>query len=159
MSNDTFSEVNQMNVIRYEPLSMLRRLNDEVGRLFEDSYYGLADADQSSAVTSHWAPAVDIKEEADRFVLRADVPGVDARDIEITMENGVLTVKGERKREDTEEREGYKRVERVYGSFYRRFTLPDTADADKISAASKNGVLEVTIPKQEKVQPRRIQVS
>ena len=138
-----------MSVIRYEPLGLLRRLNDEVGRLFDEGYYGPADADQSSAVTSHWAPAVDIKEEADRFVLRADVPGVDSKDIEITMENGVLTIKGERSREDSEEREGYKRVERVYGSFYRRFTLPDTADADKISAASKNGVLEVSIPKQE----------
>lgn len=148
-----------MNVIRYEPLSVLRRLNEEVGRLFDDSYYGLADSDQSSAVTSHWAPAVDIEEESDRFVLRADVPGVESKDIEITMENGVLTIKGQRSREDTEERDGYKRVERVYGNFYRRFTLPDTADADKISATSKSGVLEVTIPKQEKVQPRRIQVS
>ena len=145
-----------MNVIRYEPLGMLRRLNDEVGRLFDDSYNGLGEGDQSSAVTSRWAPAVDIKEEANSFVLRADVPGVDSKDIEITMENGVLTVKGQRKRADTEDREGYKRVERVYGSFYRRFTLPDTADADKVSATNKNGVLEVTIPKQEKVQPRRI---
>ncbi|MDX1513596.1 MAG: Hsp20/alpha crystallin family protein [Gammaproteobacteria bacterium] len=148
-----------MNVIRYEPISLLRRLNEEVGRLFDENYYGLSDSDQSSAVTSHWAPAVDIKEETDRFVLRADVPGVDSKDIDITMENGVLTIKGERKREDMEQRDGYKRVERVYGSFYRRFTLPDTADADKISATNKNGVLEVTIPKQEKVQPRRIEVS
>ena len=148
-----------MNVIRYEPLTVLRRLNQEVGRLFEDSYYGTGDSDQTNAVTSHWAPAVDIKEETDRFVLRADVPGVDSKDIDITMENGVLTIKGQRNREETEEREGYKRVERVYGSFYRRFTLPDTADADKISASSSNGVLEVAIPKQEKVQPRRIQVS
>lgn len=147
-----------MSVIRYEPLTMLRRLNDEVGRLFDDSYYGVGDADQSSAATSHWAPAVDIKEEADRFVIRADVPGVDAKDIDITMENGVLTIKGQRNREDVEERDGYKRVERVYGNFYRRFTLPDTADAEKVSASSNNGVLEVTIPKQEKVQPRRIPV-
>lgn len=148
-----------MNVIRYEPLNVLRRLNEEVGRLFDESYYGYPDSDQSSAVTSHWAPAVDIKEENDRFLLRADVPGVDSKDIDITMENGVLTIRGQRSREDSEEREGYKRVERVYGSFYRRFTLPDTADAEKISATSKNGVLEVSIPKQEKVQPRRIQVS
>ncbi len=148
-----------MNVIRYEPLGVLRQFHDEVSRLFDEDYRGLTGKDQSSAATSHWAPAVDIKEEADRYVLRADVPGVDSKDIEITMENGVLTIKGERKHEDTEEREGYKRVERVYGTFYRRFTLPDTADAEKVSASSKNGVLEVTIPKQEKVQPRKIKIS
>lgn len=147
-----------MNIIRYEPLGMLRRFHDEVGRLFDEGYYGTANGDQSSAVTSHWAPAVDIKEESGRYLLRADVPGVDPNDIEITMENGVLTIKGERKHEQKEEREGYKRVERVYGTFYRRFTLPDTADADKVSASSKNGVLEVSIPKQEKVQPRKIKV-
>ena len=148
-----------MSVIRYEPLGMLRRFHDEVSRLFDEDYYGVAGGDQSSAATSHWAPAVDIKEEQDRYVLRADVPGVDSKDIEITMENGVLTIKGERKLEEKEEREGYKRVERVYGTFFRRFTLPDTADAEKVSASSKNGVLEVTIPKQEKVQPRKIKVS
>jgi HSP20 family protein len=153
------AEVLKMNVIRYEPLGMLRRFHDEVSRLFDEDYYGVAGGDQSSAATSHWAPAVDIKEEQDRYLLRADVPGVDSKDIEITMENGVLTIKGERKHEDKEEREGYKRVERVYGAFFRRFTLPDTADADKVSASSKNGVLEVTIPKQEKVQPRKIKVS
>jgi len=148
-----------MNVIRYEPMGMLRRFHDEVSRLFDEDYYGVAGGDQSSAATSHWAPAVDIKEEQDSYVLRADVPGVDSKDIEITMENGVLTIKGERKHENSEDREGYKRVERVYGTFFRRFTLPDTADADKVSASSKNGVLEVTIPKQEKVQPRKIKVS
>ncbi|MDX1528531.1 MAG: Hsp20/alpha crystallin family protein [Gammaproteobacteria bacterium] len=148
-----------MNVIRYQPLGMLRQFHDEVSRLFDEDYRGLVSGDQSSAATSHWAPAVDIKEEVDRYVLRADVPGVDSKDIEITMENGVLTIKGERKYEDQEEREGYKRVERVYGTFFRRFTLPDTADAEKVSASSKNGVLEVSIPKQEKVQPRKIKIS
>jgi HSP20 family protein len=153
------AEVLKMSVIRYEPLGMLRRFHDEVSRLFDEDQYGVAGGDQSSAATSHWAPAVDIKEEQDRYLLRADVPGVDSKDIEITMENGVLTIKGERSLEDKEEREGYKRVERVYGTFFRRFTLPDTADAEKVSASSKNGVLEVTIPKQEKVQPRKIKVS
>jgi HSP20 family protein len=146
-----------MNVIHYEPSSRLRRFHDEVGRLFDDRYL-MGDVDESSAVTSRWAPAVDIKEEPDRYVLRADVPGVESKDIEITLEDGVLTIKGERTLEDKEERQGYKRVERAYGSFYRRFTLPDTADADRVSATGKNGVLEVTIPKQEKVQPRRIEV-
>jgi HSP20 family protein len=101
---------------------------------------------------------VDIREDKDAYVLHADVPGVDPKDIEVHMENGVLTIRGERKSETKEERENYKRVERVRGTFYRRFTLPDTADADKISAKSVNGVLEVRIPKQETVQPRRISV-
>jgi len=146
-----------MNVIHYEPSSRLRRFHDEMGRLFDDRYL-MGDVDESSAVTSRWAPAVDIKEESDSYVLRADVPGVESKDIEITLEDGVLTIKGERTLEDKEERQGYKRVERAYGSFYRRFTLPDTADAERVSASGKNGVLEVTIPKQEKVQPRRIEV-
>jgi HSP20 family protein len=91
-------------------------------------------------------------------VLHADVPGVDPTDIELQMENGVLTLRGERKSEVKEEKDNYHRVERVTGSFYRRFTLPDTADAENISAKSVNGVLEVRIPKQARVQPRRIEV-
>jgi HSP20 family protein len=115
-------------------------------------------AEGSSVATSDWVPAVDIKEEKDSFVIIADIPGVDPKDIEVHMENGMLTIKGEKESEKKEEREGYKRVERSYGSFYRRFSLPDTADAEKISAKSNNGVLEVTIGKQEQVQPRKISV-
>lgn len=150
-----------MNVVRYEPVNLLRRFQDEVNRMLHDDFAvsGNLEGDRSRVATSAWTPAVDVKEEAGRFVITADVPGVEPKDIDITMENGVLTIKGERKHEEKEEREGYKRVERVYGTFYRRFTLPDTADAEKVSASSKNGVLEVTIPKQEKVQPRKIKVS
>jgi HSP20 family protein len=116
-------------------------------------------ADEGSSVaTSDWVPAVDIKEEKDSFVIVADIPGVDPKDIEVHMENGMLTIKGEKESEKKEEREGYKRVERSFGSFYRRFSLPDTADAEKITAKSNNGVLEVTIGKQEQVQPRKISV-
>jgi HSP20 family protein len=116
-------------------------------------------ADEGSSVaTSDWVPAVDIKEEKDSFVIVADIPGVDPKDIEVHMENGMLTIKGEKESEKKEEREGYKRVERSFGSFYRRFSLPDTADAEKITAKSNNGVLEVTIGKQEQVQPRKIAV-
>ena len=149
-----------MNVVRYEPWSVLRKFHDDVNQLFGESPWSLpAEDDQSKVVTSRWSPAVDIKEEEDRFVLLADIPGVDSKDIEVTMDKGVLTVKGERSREKEEERNGYKRVERSYGTFYRRFSLPDSADADAITAKGKNGVLEVTIPKHEKVQPRKIAVS
>ncbi|MEJ2060910.1 MAG: Hsp20/alpha crystallin family protein [Gammaproteobacteria bacterium] len=140
-----------MALMRYEPWSLLSQLQREM-----DNMYGRRD--EEGAATSDWVPAVDIKENEDAYVLHADVPGVEPKDIEIHMENGVLTIRGERKEEKTEERENYKRVERVRGTFYRRFTLPDTADAANISAKSVNGVLEVRIPKQEKAQPRRITV-
>jgi HSP20 family protein len=149
-----------MNVVRYEPWGLLRRFQDDVNQLMGESRIGsAAEADRSSIVTSNWTPAVDIKEENERFVLKADIPGVDAKDIEVTMEDGVLTIKGERKHESEEEANGYKRIERSYGSFYRRFSLPDSADAERVTAKGKNGVLEVVIPKHEKVQPRRITVS
>ena len=105
-----------------------------------------------------WIPSVDVREEDSRFVVYADLPGVDAKDIEITAEKGVLTLRGERKSGTKNEGNGFERVERVAGSFLRRFTLPEDANADGISARHVNGVLEVTIPKQQQVQPKRISV-
>ncbi len=149
-----------MNVVRYEPWGLLRRFNEDVNQLFNESRVASAvDGDQSSIATSNWTPAVDIKEEDEGFVLKADVPGVDPKDIDVTMDDGVLTIKGERRHESEEDANGYKRVERSYGNFYRRFSLPDTANADAVTAKGKDGVLEIFIPKQEKVQPRRISVS
>ncbi len=149
-----------MNVVRYEPWGSLRRLHDDVSQLFGESRFGsVAEGDRSNVVTSTWTPAVDIKEQDEGFVLKADIPGVDPNDIEVTMDSGVLTVKGERKHEVQEDASGYKRVERSYGTFYRRFSLPDSADAEGVTATGKDGVLEVFIPKHEKVQPRRITVS
>jgi len=149
-----------MNVVRYEPWGLLRRFHDDVNQLFGESQVeASAEGDRSRIVTSNWTPAVDIKEEDGRFVLKADVPGVDPKDIDVTMEDGVLTIKGERRYESEDEANGYKRVERSYGTFYRRFSLPDTANAEDITAKGKDGVLEVVIPKLEKVQPRRITVN
>ncbi|MDO9372655.1 MAG: Hsp20/alpha crystallin family protein [Gammaproteobacteria bacterium] len=145
-----------MALIRYEPLNMLTRLQNEMNRLFDDRLP--RGEDNGNVVTSDWIPKVDIKEEDKRFVILADIPGVDPKDIEVTMENGLLTIKGARASESTEEREGYKRIERSRGSFYRRFSMPDTADAEKISAHGKNGVLEIVIPKHERLQPRKISV-
>ncbi len=149
-----------MALIRYEPYSLLDQLQREFSRLSSVDP-GVRDevSDDSDIAVSHWRPAVDIKEEQDRYIIRADLPGIEAKDIEITMENGVLTLKGERASEKTEEREGYRRIERARGTFYRRFSLPDTADADKIEAKSKDGVLEIVLPKHRKVQPRRISVN
>jgi len=138
-----------MAITRYEPWSLLNRLQRELEQ----------GAAEGSTATAEWAPAVDIKEEADKFVLHADIPGVKPEEIDISMEAGVLTIKGEKKTEALTEKENYKRVERTYGSFYRRFSLPDTANSEAISAVSKNGVLEITIPKRESVQPKKINVS
>jgi HSP20 family protein len=138
-----------MNVIRYEPFSLVDQVFN--GLLSER---GLA----SDAPVAAWTPRVDVKEEATRFVIHADIPGVDPKDIEITLEEGVLTLKGERKSEARSEQDGWTRVERVAGSFSRRFTLPETVDADGVVAKGEHGVLEIVIPKQAKVQPRKIQV-
>lgn len=140
-----------MAITRYEPWGLLSQLQKELERNFAFT--------EGSTATAEWAPAVDIKEEADKFVINADIPGVKPEDIDISMENGVLTIKGEKKSEAKTEKEGYKRVERTYGSFYRRFSLPDTANAEAISAASKHGVLEIVIPKREAVQPKKISVA
>ncbi len=150
-----------MAMLRYEPWGLLRQiqqdLNNSLGS-FEGSASENADIDSSDVVTSHWRPAVDIREETERFVIEADLPGVDPKDIGVTMENGILSLKGERRFEQDVAGDNYKRVERAYGMFYRRFSLPDTADPEKIEAHGKNGVLEIILPKQAKVQPRRINV-
>ena len=148
-----------MNLIRYEPWGFFGRFHSDINRLFGDLALATDNEhDGSRDVASRWSPAVDITEEADRYVLTADVPGVDPKGIEVTMEDGVLTIKGERIREETHERDGFKRVERAHGSFYRRFSLPDSANAEAITANGSNGVLEISIPKHEKVQPRKISI-
>ena len=147
-----------MSLTRYEPWTLINLLQRDLDRL-SGRHPGLAgeSGDADNAVAD-WAPPVDIVEEKDRFVLRADVPGVRADDIDISMENGVLSIAGSRQHEKTAEAEGLRRFERVSGRFHRRFTLPDTADADNVAAKCLNGVLEVTIPKQTRVLPRRITV-
>lgn len=136
----------------YQPWGLLNQLQRELERAHEGG------SGEGSIATAEWTPSVDIKEENDKFVLHADIPGVKPEDIDVSMENGVLTIKGEKKTEAKTEQEGYKRVERTYGSFYRRFSLPDTANADAISAKSKLGVLEIVIPKREAVKPKKINV-
>ncbi len=144
-----------MTLVRYEPWNILNQFRREMDRLYDPSSEG---DETSSIATSDWIPPVDIRETDTTFEIHADIPGVDPKDIDVHMENGILTIKGERHSETREEHEGYKRIERSRGSFYRRFSLPDTADADKITAKSNHGVLEITIPKQEQVQPRKISV-
>lgn len=136
-----------------DPWREMDRWRRDVERVFN----ALEETDNTAA-TATWTPAVDIKEQTDAYVLHADLPGVDPKDIDVHMEDGVLTIKGQREWDNKEQREDYSRIERVRGNFYRRFTLPDTADSENITANSKDGVLQVRIPKHEKVQPRRIAV-
>lgn len=144
-----------MAIVRYEPWNLVSQLHDEVNRLFD---HRLGKLDREAAPVSDWLPAVDVKEEAERYVILADLPGVDAKDIEVSMENGQLTLRGQRETDATLEKDNFKRVERARGTFFRRFTLPDTADAERVTARSRNGVLEVVIPKSTRPQPRKIQV-
>ena len=129
----------------------------EFKQLFDRALHD-ADGDQSNVVTSQWAPRVDIKEDDDRFVIYADVPGVDPSLIEVHMDKGILTIKGERNTVNTEETSRFSRVERAQGVFYRRFSLPDSANPEGITATGRNGVLEIVIPKRPETTPRRIKV-
>jgi HSP20 family protein len=133
----------------------VNRLHQSLDQFFNET---LSSPEASSSPSVAWVPRVDIHEEKDRFVVMADVPGVDPKDIDITAENGVLTVRGERRAEKRETDTGYERVERVSGTFLRRFTLPEGANTESIKARQTNGVLEVTIPKTPALQPRRIAI-
>jgi HSP20 family protein len=146
-----------MSLIRHQAWNQNNPLHDEIKQVF-DRFLNDNDTDASSVVTSQWVPRVDIKEEAERFVIFVDLPGVDPKDIEVNMDKGMLSIKGERKAENRVENERYSRVERAHGVFYRRFALPESANPDGIGASGKNGVLEITIPKRPETTPRRISV-
>ncbi len=143
-----------MTITRYEPTDMWNRLQKQMSELFR----GMPEMEMSNVATSQWMPLVDIKEEADKFIIKADIPGVKSEKIEVTMEHGALTIRGERQEEKREEKEGYHRVERSHGTFYRRFTMPDTADAEHIKASCRDGVLEIEVPKRAASKARRIEV-
>jgi len=147
-----------MNLTRYEPWELLDQLHRQLNKVFDTQ--SDASGEMGSSATADWIPPADIAEFKDRWVLKFDVPGVNANAIEITLEQGVLTISGEREKEAVDDQTLRHRVERPHGRFHRRFTLPDTIDASNVQATGRgNGVLEVTIPKQPKAQPRRIEVS
>ncbi len=147
-----------MNIVRYQQWPVQAALQNEIKQAFDRFFDQGGDTDESAVVTAQWVPRVDIREEAGQFVLHADLPGIDPADIEVQMDKGILSIKGERKSESRSENEHFSRIERRYGSFHRRFALPDSADADGITASGRNGVLEIRIPKKPAATPRRIQV-
>jgi len=143
-----------MNIARFEPWTFVDLLHRDLDRLAD--YRGIARNDPASV--ADWIPAVDILEEKDRFVLRADVPGVEPDDIDVSMDSGVLNVSGERRAVPRADDAGVQRIERATGRFFRHFTLPETADAEGITAKCTNGILEVSIPKMPEIRARRIAV-
>ena len=146
-----------MALARYNPLGELSSLQREMNRLFNERVPADAGG-EAGLMAADWSPAVDVKETDNEYRITADIPGVDPKDIEVSVENGVLTIRGERSEESEDNEDNYRRVERFRGTFFRRFTLPETADAERIKAQGNNGVLEVTIPKQERAHRRKIEV-
>lgn len=141
------------------PWAVQSGLQNDLKQVFDRFFGEATEGDQSNVVTSQWAPRVDIREEPARFVIEADIPGVDPKNIEIHMDKGILSIRGERAGESKQDGANYTRVERSRGSFYRRFALPDTANADGIEAKGAHGVLEIVIPKRAETTPRRISVN
>ena len=145
-----------INLVYYQPRSVLDRWHREIDQIFNER----ADASQPAVPNSAaWMPSVDLQEEDDRFVLRADVPGVALKDIEVFAEDGTLTVRGERPVRERANSDGFEHIERAAGAFLRRFTLPDSARVEAIKARCADGVLEIEIPKQTRVEATRIPVT
>jgi HSP20 family protein len=148
-----------MTIIRREPARELHSIQQEVNRLFGTFFDSPTGASFRSGHARRWVPAMDVAEDGDQYVLRADLPGVDEGDLKIEVEHNVLTISGERRSEVRDRKDGYYRVERASGSFSRSLTLPDGVDADSVHASFENGVLEVTIPKPAEHKPRRVEIS
>jgi HSP20 family protein len=151
-----------MAIVRWEPFRDLASLQERMNRLFEDSFHGRggspAGREDEWALGGSWAPSVDIYEHDNTIVLKAEIPGVDPKDVDIRVENNTLTLRGERKLDHEVKRDSYHRVERTYGQFSRSFTLPSTVNTEKIKAEYKDGVLKVALPKREEAKPKQIQV-
>ncbi|HXP81866.1 MAG TPA: Hsp20/alpha crystallin family protein [Verrucomicrobiae bacterium] len=142
-------------IARLEPFRGLSTLQDQFNRLFNESF---RNHPEESALTT-WAPAVDIYETPNELVVKADLPDVNEKDIDVRVENNLLTIRGERKFEKSVSEENFLRVERTYGAFSRSFSLPNTVNAETIGAEYKNGVLTVTLPKREESKPRQVKVT
>lgn len=146
-----------MNIVKHDPFRELRNLQDEMTRLFTG--VRPASFNREEMTNGAWAPSVDIFEDKDRLILEAELPGMNRDDFEISVENNVFTLRGERKFEKKAEGDNYHRIERSYGSFTRSFTLPQTITADGATAEFENGVLRVALPKREETKARKIEIT
>jgi HSP20 family protein len=145
-----------LTITRRDPFRGLAALHEQLNRLFDDPFFRIQPSD--SALTA-WSPAVDIYETENELTLKADLPGLQEKDLDVRVENNMLTIRGERKWEKNVSEDNYLRVERSYGSFSRSFSLPSTVNTDAIRAEYKNGVLEVHMPKREESKPRQVKVT
>jgi len=144
-----------MAIVKVDPFRELAAMQDRMARMFGDVYL----RDEDTAFRGSWTPAVDIFEtESHDLVLKVELPGMTREDIEVSVENGTLMLKGQKKFDDTVKEENYRRVERSYGQFHRSFTLPNTVDTSKVAADYKNGILTVKLPFREEAKPRTINV-
>jgi HSP20 family protein len=148
-----------MAIVRWEPFRDLAGVQDRMNRIFDEAFRGPRGTEDDWALGGAWAPAVDIYEHEGNLVLKAELPGIEHKDVDVRVENNVLTLRGERKFDSEVKREEYHRVERAYGTFSRSFTLPNAVDTDKIKAEFKDGVLRVTLPQREEAKPKQISIS
>jgi len=145
---------------RWEPINDISNLSQRMDRMFEELMgRGLRRLAEDDRLRGSWSPAVNILEKKDAIVITADLPGLKAEDVDVTVDNGVLTIRGERRLEEASEGETYHRVERVYGVFERTFTLPNSVDVNTIDAKFRNGEMVVTLPKREESKPRAVKVA
>ena len=141
---------------RWDPFREFSTLQDRMNRLFRDNF---TEGRDEALTTAGFAPAVDVYEDEHNVTLKIEVPGIEEKDIDVRIENNVLTVHGERKFEKEEKEENYRRIERQYGSFTRSFTLPNTVDAEKVNANYEKGVLKITLAKKAEAKPKQIKVN
>ena len=147
-----------MALIRWEPVAELNTIQNEMNRLF-NTFFDQPNAAGRTGASRRWIPAMDLVESGDHYVLRADLPGMSEEDVNVQLEDNVLTISGERKSAHEQQQEGYYRLERASGSFSRSLTLPDGVDPESVQANFDRGVLEIRVPKPEQKKPRQVQIS
>ncbi|RPH47711.1 MAG: Hsp20/alpha crystallin family protein [Planctomycetota bacterium] len=149
-----------MAIVRWEPFRDLMTVQERMNRIFEEAFRGSRHGEEDDwALGGAWAPPVDIYEQDGNLVLKAELPGIDPKDVNVHVENNVLTLTGERRFETEVKREQYHRVERAYGRFSRSFTLPNVVDTANIKAEFRDGLLRVVMPKREEAKPKQISIS
>jgi HSP20 family protein len=148
-----------MAIVRWEPFRDLLNLQERMNRMLGEYRGAAAASDDEWALGGSWAPVVDIYEQGNDIVLKAELPGVDPKDVDIRLENNVLALRGQRKFENEVKKENYHRVERSYGSFSRSFTLPSVVDQKSIKADFKDGMLTIVLPKREEAKPKQIEIN
>ena len=146
-------------ITRWDPFRELNTLQDRMNRLFQDSFGPQGSRSDEPLVSGAFVPAVDVYKDEHNVVIKLEAPGIDQKDIDIRVENQVLTIRGERNFERTEKQENFQRVERQYGSFSRSFTLPNSLDTDSVNAEYANGVLKITMAKRAEAKPKQIKVN